>query len=578
MAYTVPEELQDFRNFLYLTWKHLGLPDPTATQYDIAEYVDKGPRRCCIQAFRGVGKSWITSAYVCHQLLLNPSLNILVVSASKTRSDDFSTFTLRLISEMPLLKHLIPREEQRSSKIAFDVAPAPAAHAPSVKSVGITGQLTGSRADLIVADDVESLNNSLTQQMRDKIQETIKEFDAVLKPDGRIVYLGTPQTEMSIYNVLPERGYEIRIWPARIPTQKTLQAYGSRLAPYIQQKAEEYPEGTPTDSQRFDSTDLAEREASYGKSGFALQYMLDTSLSDVGKYPLRLSDLIVHPLDLEVASPKLTWASSPELAWKDLQCVGLAGDRYYRPMEVAPDHQKYTGAVMSIDPAGMGKDETAYAVVKILNGQLFLTASGGFLGGYSPSVLKALGTVAKTHKVKQIIVESNFGDGMFSQLLKPVLTRDVGYPCTIEEVRHNIQKEKRIIDTLEPVMNSHRLIVCPKVIQKDFRLTAVDTESSSERVKTEELIDSTHRKNLGSNQLYQLFYQMSRLTFTKGALRHDDRLDALSIAVGYWVEHMERHVEQGLQDYYEEQQEKALEDFVNSHNKMWGKQESTTWM
>ena len=575
MAYSVPEELQDFRNFLYITWKHLGLPDPTKTQYDIAEYVDNGPRRCCIQAFRGVGKSWITSAYVCHQLLLNPSMNILVVSASKTRSDDFSTFTLRLINEMPLLKHLIPREEQRSSKIAFDVGPAPAAHAPSVKSVGITGQLTGSRADLIVADDVESLNNSLTQQMRDKIQETIKEFDAVLKPDGRIVYLGTPQTEMSIYNVLPERGYEIRIWPARVPSEKAITAYGHRLAPYISDKCKESPEGTPVDPQRFDSTDLAEREASYGKSGFALQYMLDTSLSDVGKYPLRLSDLIVHPLDAEVASPKLTWASSPELAWKDLQSVGLAGDAYYRPMEVAKDHQKYTGAVMSIDPAGMGKDETAYAVVKILNGQLFLTASGGYLGGYTPPILASLGQIAKSHKVNHIIVESNFGDGMFTQLLKPVLTNDVGYPCTIEEVRHSVQKEKRIIDTLEPVMNSHRLIVDPKVVQNDFRLASIDADNVDNRNNN---IDITHRKNIGNNQLYQLFYQMSRLTFQKGALRHDDRLDALSIAVGYWVEHMERHVEQGLEDYRQDQIDKSIESFMESHNKLWGKTESTTWM
>ena len=575
MAYSVPEELQDFRNFLYITWKHLGLPDPTKTQYDIAEYVDNGPRRCCIQAFRGVGKSWITSAYVCHQLLLNPSMNILVVSASKTRSDDFSTFTLRLINEMPLLKHLIPREEQRSSKIAFDVGPAPASHAPSVKSVGITGQLTGSRADLIVADDVESLNNSLTQQMRDKIQETIKEFDAVLKPDGRIVYLGTPQTEMSIYNVLPERGYEIRIWPARVPSEKAITAYGHRLAPYISDKCKESPEGTPVDPQRFDSTDLAEREASYGKSGFALQYMLDTSLSDVGKYPLRLSDLIVHPLDAEVASPKLTWASSPELAWKDLQSVGLAGDAYYRPMEVAKDHQKYTGAVMSIDPAGMGKDETAYAVVKILNGQLFLTASGGYLGGYTPPILASLGQIAKSHKVNHIIVESNFGDGMFTQLLKPVLTNDVGYPCTIEEVRHSVQKEKRIIDTLEPVMNSHRLIVDPKVVQNDFRLASIDADNVDNRNNN---IDITHRKNIGNNQLYQLFYQMSRLTFQKGALRHDDRLDALSIAVGYWVEHMERHVEQGLEDYRQEQIDKSIESFMESHNKLWGKTESTTWM
>ena len=561
-----PPELHDFRNFLYLTWKHLNLPDPTPTQYDIAEYVDNGPRRCCIQAFRGVGKSWITSAYVCHQLLLNPALNILVVSASKTRSDDFSTFTLRLISEMPILKHLMPREDQRSSKIAFDVGPAPAAHAPSVKSVGITGQLTGSRADLIVADDVESLNNSLTQVMRDKIQETIKEFDAVLKPDGRIVYLGTPQTEMSIYNVLPERGYEIRIWPARVPSEKLKSAYGHRLAPYIVDKCESEPVGNPIDSERFDDIDLKEREASYGKSGFALQYMLDTTLSDIGRYPLKLRDLIVHPLDKEVASPKLTWASSPELEWKELHAPGLAGDRFYRPMEVAEGHQKYTGAVMSIDPAGMGRDETAYAVIKILNGQLFVTASGGFLGGYTPEILKKLALVARQNKVNYIVVESNFGDGMFSQLLKPVLSEDVGYPCTVEEIRHNIQKERRIIDTLEPLMNTHRVIFDKSIIEEEVLRDTKDTVRES-------LVSRA------DNILYSLFYQMSRITFDKGSLRHDDRLDALAIACGYWVEQMESHVDKSVADYREELVDKELEKFMDSHTRLWGSKEpASTWM
>ena len=558
------EKVRDFRNFLFLTWKHLNLPDPTPTQYDIAEYVDNGPRRCCIQAFRGVGKSWITSAYVCHQLLMNPSLNILVVSASKTRSDDFSTFTLRLISEMPILKHLIPKEEQRSSKIAFDVGPAPAAHAPSVKSVGITGQLTGSRADLIVADDVESLNNSLTQVMRDKIQETIKEFDAVLKPNGRIVYLGTPQTEMSVYNILPERGYEIKIWPARIPSAKIKDAYGDRLAPYVAGLCEEWEVGTPVDADRFDDIDLKEREASYGKSGFALQYMLDTTLSDVGRYPLKLRDLIVHPLDDDVASPKLTWASSPELVWNDLPAVGLAGDRYHRPMEVAEGHQKYSGAVMAIDPAGMGKDETAYAVVKILNGQLFVTASGGFMGGYSPQILRGLAKVARQNKVNQIIVESNFGDGMFSQLLKPVLSQDIGYPCTVEEVKHNIQKERRIIDTLEPLMNSHRLIISKSVVEKDVEGVDEDVLGLGAANRT----------------LYQLFYQLSRITFDKGALRHDDRLDALAIACSYWVEHMEAHVDRAVADYRDEMIDIELEKFLDSHDKLWGntRAKELTWM
>ena len=566
---TVPKELHDFRNFLYLTWKHLGLPDPTPTQYDIAQYVDNGPKRCCIQAFRGVGKSWITSAYVIHQLLLDPKLNILVVSASKTRSDDFSTFTLRLINEMPILHHLIPKDDQRSSKISFDVGPAPAAHAPSVKSVGITGQLTGSRADLIVADDVESLNNSLTQMMRDKIQETIKEFDAVLKPDGRIVYLGTPQTEMSVYNVLPERGYEIQVWPARIPTEKTRHAYGDRLAPYIQAKCKTQPIGDPIDPMRFDEIDLREREASYGKSGFALQYMLDTTLSDMGRYPLRLSDLIIHPLDIDVVSPKLTWASSPELEWKDLPCPGLSGDRFYRPMEIAPEHQPYKGSVMSIDPAGMGKDETAYAVVKILHSQLFVTASGGFLGGYNPVTLKALAKIARDQKVNYIVVESNFGDGMFSQLLKPVLSEEVGYPCTVEEVRHSVQKERRIIDTLEPVMNNHKLVIDKKVVEDDTSGLSIYLKDSHKDILKEVS---------GETSLYQLFYQMSRLTFDRGSLRHDDRLDALAIAVNYWTEQMEQHTDKALAEHNDEVIDRELERFMDSHNKLWGKQEKVTWM
>ena len=187
---------------MYLVWKHLGLPDPTPIQYDIAEYLQHSPKRAIIEAFRGVGKSYITAAYVVHQLLLDPELKFLVVSASKSRADDFSTFTQRIILELPVCQHLIARETQRWSKIAFDVAPAKASGSPSVKSVGVTGQLTGSRADIIIADDVEVPNNSMTQMMREKLGEAVKEFDAILKPDGKVVYLGTPQNEMSLYNCL----------------------------------------------------------------------------------------------------------------------------------------------------------------------------------------------------------------------------------------------------------------------------------------------------------------------------------------------------------------------------------------
>ena len=131
-------KINDFRNFLYLTWRHLRLPEPTPIQYDIADYLQRGGQRCIISAFRGVGKSWITASFVLWRLLLDPNINILVVSASKNRADDFSTFCLRLLSEMPILKHLYPKGYQRQSKISFDVSTATASQQPSVKSLGIT--------------------------------------------------------------------------------------------------------------------------------------------------------------------------------------------------------------------------------------------------------------------------------------------------------------------------------------------------------------------------------------------------------------------------------------------------------
>ena len=530
------KRLENFKNFLYLCWKFLNLPEPTPIQYDIADYLQNEERRLVIEAFRGVGKSWITSAFVCHQLLLNPQRNILVVSASKNRADDFSTFTQRLINEMPILQHLIPRDTQRHSKISFDVAPALASHAPSVKSMGITGQLTGSRADLIIADDVESANNSQTQLMRDRLSETVKEFDAIIKPDvGRIIFLGTPQTEMSLYNTLEERGFKTKIWTALYPTKEQTIGYGSKLSKIISNITGK--EGQPTAPQRFDDVDLLERLSSYGRSGFNLQFMLDTTMSDSNRYPLKLNDLIV-------ASGCTTWDKAPaQIQWAsgtqqlkgidpEIPNVGLKGDYYVAPLHLSDEYAPFEGVAMSIDPAGRGEDKTAYAVLKMLHGVLYLTDIGALDGGYSDSTLEELSSIAKRNKVNNVVIESNFGDGMATALLKPVMAKI--HPCQIEEVRHNIQKEKRIIDTLEPIMNGHRLVVDENTIKEDFKL------------------EPNH----------QLFRQLTRITRDRGALRHDDQIDALAIAANYWVERMDRDQTLSYQQHKDELINKDLEKFM----------------
>jgi hypothetical protein len=511
-------KINDFRNFLYLTWRHLRLPEPTPIQYDIADYLQRGGQRCIISAFRGVGKSWITASFVLWRLLLDPNINILVVSASKNRADDFSTFCLRLLSEMPILKHLYPKGDQRQSKISFDVATATASQQPSVKSLGITSQLTGSRADLIIADDVETSGNTQTQSMRDKLSESIKEFEAIIKPDtSRIIFLGTPQTEQSIYNKLQERGYKIRYWSARYPTEKQLVTYNANLAPIILNTWALEIVGKPTDPTRFDEKDLLEREASYGRIGFNMQYQLDSSLSDLDRYPLKLSDLSVMTLNPDNAPEKVIWASSPELKHNDLPCVGLQGDGYFRPMQTQGSWIDYTGSVMSIDPSGKGKDETAYTVTKFLNGNIYLLDVGGFNSGYSEHTLTKLVQIAKKHKVKKLLIEENFGQGMFNELLKPYLIKE--YPCTIESIRQQSNKHRRILDTLEPLMAQHRLVVCPTVIRKDYDETnAMYPQETALR--------------------YQLFYQISRLQKGVHTLAQDDRIDALQMSCYYWVQQL----------------------------------------
>jgi hypothetical protein len=377
--------------------------------------------------------------------------------------------------------------------------------------------------------------------MRDKLGEVVKEFDAVVMPKvGRIVYLGTPQVEESLYAGLQERGYECRIWPAKMPEKKLKTFYGKRLAPFIDNMKREV--GEATDPERFDAIDLEERRASYGNSGFALQFMLDTSGSDDERYPLKLEHLIVIPLDTEKAPGEILYGKDDVM---DLPAVGLTGDYFWKPMRVSDDYYTYTGAAMHIDPSGRGQDETGYCITKILNGKIFVLACGGLKGGYDKATLTQLAKLAAFHKVNTIEIEANFGDGMYTEIFKPVLHEY--YACNVEEIKHHKQKEMRIIDSIEPVMNLHRLVFNMDIVVKDY-------EENKE------------------NPRRQLFYQMTRMTREKGALQYDDRIDVLAMGVHYWWEQMAADENQA---YVDRQQEEFLQGVSSFMNNTTGQYEDT---
>lgn len=504
----------------YVWIKVLLLPQPTRIQYDIASYLATGPRRRMIQAFRGVGKSYITAAYIVWRLWLNPDEKVMVVSANEDFAKEISGFIRKILMGCDFLSELRPRSEQRDNIQSFEVGPAKTSKSPSVKAVGITGQLTGSRATIVLFDDCEVPKNSATETQREKLEKLTGEAADVLVPGGEIIYLGTPQSIQSIYRKLPSKGYTIRVWPARYPKVEDLSKYDGQLAPILMEDLKADPGlhkpmpgsdsgGAPTDPKRFTHQELLEKEAEKGRSEYTLQYQLDTRLADADKYPLRLRDLIIMDVDKDVAPAKVVWASGLEQRIKDFDNVGLDGDGWYGPMHVSDQFEPYHGSVMFVDPSGKGTDETTYCVTKMLHGQVFVRRWGGLLDGYSEATLSALAQIAKEEKVNLVKVEENFGSGMFTALLSPVMNRI--HPCSIEEYRVSGQKETRIIGKLEPALSSHRVVMDRSIAQASLR---------------------------SETTVYDGFFQLTRLTRDRGSLKHDDRIEILSEAVAHWQEQL----------------------------------------
>ena len=504
-----------FPLFLSLVWKSLDLPRPTRAQLAIAEYLQNGPKRLQISAFRGLGKSWIAAAFVLWTLWNDIDKKILVVSASKQRADDFTIFTQKCIQEFEWLSHMRPQnDDQRWSRVSFDVAGCRPAQSPSVKSVGITGQITGSRADLIVFDDVEVPANSATDMMREKLLQLVTEGESVLTPkkDSRIVFLGTPQTTFTIYRTLRERNYRPMVWPARYP--KSLVGYEEILAPQLLSDIDERGLDSiawqPTDT-RFSEINLLEREQSMSRSNFMLQFMLDTSLSDSLKFPLKLSDFSVMPLDPGKGPSDVVWGADKETLL-DMPAVALPGDRWHRPKSTI-DYVPYNQTIIAVDPSGRGKDETVAVVLSQINGFIFVRDMLATQDGYSDTTLCGILRLAGKYNASVCLIESNFGDGAIMELMKKH-AQEMKVGMMFEEVRATTRKEDRIIDTLEPVLNQHRIIIDQKLIDWDYR--------SNPEMAPEERLPR------------MLMYQLTRMCREKGAVKHDDRVDALALGVKYF--------------------------------------------
>lgn len=501
---------------------------------------------------RGTGKTHFVAAYALWLLYRDPDHKVLIASKS-TDAAKKTVFMIRgWVDNIPFLSHLIPTRDDRDTTFFFDVGSCKKGdRTPSLDCVGIDGHLENRRAHTIIADDVETESNTVTLEAREELDHRVKQFNALLYPGGEIVYLGTFNHEESLYIKLHERGYAFRTYTLEYPTDDERKQI-INLAPMLEEqlKWRSRRPGDLTMPHRFDAEYVASKKLE-GQSWYARQYQLIATLGDALRYPLKLSDLIVFPVSHEKAPISIAWGRTNDrngsTKIEDIPMLGFSGDALHGPIKFDADWATFRKTVAWVDVAGEGTDETAWAIASSLNGYVFLRRVAGTQGGYSMSVLEQIARDMRDYRVQEVHLEDNFGLGMLATLLRPVLQRffvrsedeidrHKDWACSVFEHTSRTQKESRIIGTLEPVMNQHRLIVDPACLMP-------------ERVD-------------GKHIAYELQHQLTRITRQRNCLKHDDRLECVAGAVAQCVDMLDTDPEAAAQKQRDEALQKQIDEAI----------------
>lgn len=506
------EDLMDnFFVFYVYVFAHLGLPAPTRMQLEIANYIsDRDNPHRLVWSPRGISKSLTSQLYVAWRLYRDPNEHILVLSQSSTRAKSYTQFVKKLIKLLPATSNMSPRNNiERTSSESFDVVGATASDSPSIYASGVGNSIAGMRASMLIIDDVETHITVQSQALIERTQHGVNEaHNLLMSGKDESITLATPHSQNSLYLDWLDKGTHAFICPARYPEDQSV--YMGFLAPFVKAALDKDPSliGQAID-ERLDDDFLRAKEMKIGKSNFKLQYMADVSEADDLKHPLKLSDLIVDDVSDEDAPLKVGYSSMPDKMLYGIKHNGFKADRLYSPLYVSPERAEYEMKILSLDPAGRGKDEVGISIIYSLNTRLFIKKVTGLIGGYSDENLTNIATLCAYHKIDTLVIEENWGGGMFTKMLEPFMKR-ISPRTAVDEVRATGQKEVRIIDILEPIANQHRLVIDKDTITKD-------------------------KDSLNKNSFT---YQWSHITKERDCLLADDRLDSLGQGVKYMIDKM----------------------------------------
>lgn len=435
----VPLVLRSFPDFV-AAWNQrqgLGTPDLHITiSAWLEERRQAADHHLLLMVFRDAGKSTLVGLYSAWLLMRDPDLRILVLSADHLLACKMTRNVRRVIERHPWTGHLKPKRAEQWAADQVTVERNLNLRDPSLLARGVSSNITGSRADVVICDDVEVPNTCDTTQKRIDLRERLSEIAYVLVPGGTQLYVGTPHTYYSVYADVARQELG--------ETAPFLDGFTRLVLPIINASGKSrWPE-------RFSESHIARLRRTTGPTKFASQMMLR---------PAHAREVRLDPAKLVAYEGEIETRLANGRA--ELRIAGrrmIASAAWWDPAFGRP--RQGDGSVVAVLFIDEGRDYWLHAMRYIT-----VTEASGRAAALQQCA--AVVDVLRANEQPSITVETN-GIGRFL----PDLLRDelvsAGYAASVVDHATTTPKDRRILEAFDALIDARRLRVHRSVLDTPF--------------------------------------------------------------------------------------------------------------
>ncbi|MGQ0528072.1 MAG: phage terminase large subunit [Alphaproteobacteria bacterium] len=414
----------DFPLFLVL-WNQKQRQSTPALHLRMARWLEGnwhgGNRSLLLMAFRSSGKSTIAGLFAAWLLYVNPGLRILVLAADQILAQKMVRQVRRIIEKHPLTKDLRPERADQWAEERFTVRRHMELRDPSMLARGIEANITGSRADIVICDDVEVPNTCDSAEKRENLRERLAEISYVLVPGGTQLYIGTPHTYHTIY-------------------EEFLQDFERLKIPVMDEAdSSAWPE-------KFSPADIEHIRTHTGPNKFASQMMLQ---------PVNIVEGRLNPALLNMYDEALDYTKELKTLFLGSKVV-VSASAWWDPAFGAGDGDRSVLACVFSDAEG-NHYLHRLEYIKTLPGDV----------DEATQQCACVADIVKELRLPSVTVEIN-GIGKFLPALLRNALAAARVPASVVEFSNHRPKDLRILESFDAVLAARRLYVHSSAAKTPF--------------------------------------------------------------------------------------------------------------